>query len=63
MSKDTLKDLIDIIDDSDIDTIFKVLIRFVPEDEPLPDEIAAIEQANRSISESGTISHSDINWD
>lgn len=63
MSKEMLKNLIDIIAEDDIDTIFKVLIRFVPEDEPLPDEIEAIEAANNSIKENGTIPHDAINWD
>ncbi len=45
MSKEALKELIDVIDESDLDTIFQVLIRFVPEDEPLPDEIEAIAAA------------------
>lgn len=63
MSKEMLKNLIDIISEDDIDTIFKVLIRFVPEDEPLPDEIAAIEAANKSIKENGTIPHEAVNWD
>ena len=63
MSKEALKGLIDLIDEKDVDTIFKVLIRFVPEDEPLPDEIEAIEIANKSIKENGTISHEAIDWD
>lgn len=63
MSKEVLKNLIDIISDDDVDTIFKVLIRFVPEDDPLPDEIEAIEAANKDIAENGTIPHEAINWD
>lgn len=63
MSKEMLKNLIDIIAEDDVDTIFKVLIRFVPEDEPLPDEIGAIGAANKSIKENGTIPHEAINWD
>lgn len=35
----------------------------IPEDEPLPDEIKAIERANKSIAENGTVSHDAINWD
>ena len=50
------------IDDNDIDTIFRVLIRFVPEADALPDEIKAIEAANRSIAAEGTISHEEIDW-
>lgn len=63
MSKDTLKGLIDMIDEKDVETIFQVLIRFVPEDVPTPDEIEAIERANKSIEEEGTIPHDAIDWD
>lgn len=63
MSKEMLKGLIDLIDDNDTDTIFKVLVRFVPEDTPLPDEIEAIKRADKSISEFGTVSHESIDWD
>ena len=62
MSKEVLKSLIDMIDDNDIDTIFRVLIRFVPEEDALPDEIKAIEAANKSIAAEGTISHEEIDW-
>lgn len=63
MSKEMLKGLIDLIDDSDTETIFRVLIRFVPEDEALPDEIEAIKRANESIAQHGTVPHDSINWD
>ena len=63
MSREALKNLIDMIDERDIETIFKVLIRFVPEDMPLPDELEAITKANRSIEEYGTTPHDEINWD
>ncbi|MBD5476727.1 MAG: hypothetical protein HDR17_12235 [Lachnospiraceae bacterium] len=63
MSKDMVKSLIDLIDDRDMDTIFKVLVKFVPEESPLPDEAAAIERANKSIAAYGTIPHEAINWD
>lgn len=63
MSKEMVKGLIDLIDDSDMDTIFKILVRFVPEEAPLPDEIEAIKRADKSISKYGTVSHESINWD
>ena len=63
MSKDTLKGLIDMIDEKDVETIFQVLIRFVPEDVPTPDEIEAIERSTKSIEEEGTIPHDAIDWD
>lgn len=62
MSKEMLKGLIDLIDESDTETIFQVLVRFVPEDKPLPDEVGAIARANRSIAENGTMAYDDIDW-
>ena len=63
MKKEILKSLIDMIDENDTETIFRVLIRFVPEDTPLPDEINAIACANKSILTDTTISHEEIKWD
>ena len=63
MQKEILKNLIDMIDEKDTETIFRVLVRFVPEEVPLPDEIEAIVKANESIRDCGTISHDDINWE
>lgn len=63
MKREILKSLIDLIDDNDTETIFRVLVRFVPEDAPLPDEIEAIMKANQSIQTEGIISHEEINWD
>ena len=58
-----LKGLIELVPEEDIETIYKVIIKFIPEDKPLPDEIEAIERANKSIAENGTVPHDAINWD
>ena len=63
MSRELLKGLIDLIDESDTETIFRILVRFVPEEKVLPDEIEAIKRANESIEIHGTVSHDSINWD
>lgn len=63
MSRELLKGLIDLIDESDTETIFRILVRFVPEEKVLPDEIEAIKRANESIEKHGTVSHDSINWD
>lgn len=63
MSKEMLKNLIDLIDDSDTETIYKVLIRFIPETIALPDEVDAIAVANESITKYDMVSHEDIDWD
>lgn len=60
MSKEMLKSLIELVPDEDIETIYKVVVKFIPEDKPLPDEIDAIERANKSIAENGTVPHDAI---
>lgn len=61
MSRETIKYLVDMIPEQDIETIYRVLIRFVPEEEPTQDEIEAIETAKADMSP--TIPHEAINWD
>lgn len=41
----------------------KEMLKDLIKDEPFPDEIKAIEEANKSIRENGTIPHETINWD
>ncbi len=60
MSKDLLKNIIDLIPDEDIDTIYKVVVKFIPEDKPTPDEIKAIEEAKEDNGE--LIDHNNIDW-
>lgn len=61
MSRETVKNLVDMIPEKDIETIYKVLIHFIPEDEPTPDELEAIREAKADTSP--TIPHDAINWD
>lgn len=61
MSREALKNIIDFIPEKDIETIYNVLIRFVYEDEPTPEEIIAIKQAKEDTSP--TVPHNEINWD
>lgn len=61
MSRETVKYLVDMIPESDIETIYRVLVRFVPDTAPLPDEVEAIAEAKADTSP--TVSHDSINWD
>ncbi len=61
MSKEALKNIIDLVPDEDIETIYKVVIRFIPEDKPEPDELEAIAEAKAD--KSPTVPHEAINWD
>lgn len=61
MSREAIKYLVDMIPEKDIETIYRVLVRFVPEDEPTLDEIQAIAEAKADTSP--TVPHEAINWD
>lgn len=63
MSRETLKSLIELVPDEDVETLYKVIVKFIPEVEPEPDEIAAILEGRRDRAENGTVSHDAINWD
>lgn len=60
MNRETIKSMIDFIPEEDIDTVYKVLIKFIPTDKPSQDEIEMIKDANED--KSPTISHNEINW-
>ncbi|MCI8751638.1 MAG: hypothetical protein HFH66_09785 [Lachnospiraceae bacterium] len=63
MSREKLKNLIELVPEKDIDVLYKVIVKFVPETEPEPDEIQAILEGRKNRLENGTISHDDINWE
>lgn len=62
MSKETLKNLIELVPDEDIDTIYKVIIKFIPAVKPEPDEIAALIAGRADREKNGTVPHDAINW-
>lgn len=61
MSKEMVKSLIDLVPDSDMDTLYRVISKFIPEGKPELDEIQAIWEAK--VDESPVVSHDEINWD
>lgn len=63
MSKEGLKNLIELVPDEDVETLYKVIIKFIPEEEPEPGDIEALEEGKRDREVNGTVSHNDINWD
>ena len=63
MSREKLKNLIELVPEKDIDVLYKVIVKFVPETEPEQDEIQAILEGRKNRLENGTISHDDINWE
>ena len=63
MSKELLKNLIELVPETDIEVLYKVIIKFIPEENPKEDEIQAFLDGKKDRIESGTISHDAINWD
>lgn len=61
MSKETLKNLIELVPDEDIETLHRVIIKFIPEEKPEADEAEAIARAKADNSE--TVPHEAVNWD
>ena len=60
MSRNALKNMIDLVDDRELDTIYRILIRFLSEDVILPDEEESLAKA-RADRENGDIySHEDV---
>ncbi len=49
MSKETLIDLVKLVPDEETELLYQIVIRFIPEDIPLPDELDAIKEANKDI--------------
>lgn len=63
MSKEMLKNLIELVPEKDIETLYKVIIKFVPEVIPEPDELEAIKAGRENRAINGTIPHEAIDWD
>ena len=63
MSKEMLKNLIELVPEEDVEVLYKVIIKFIPETVPEPDEIEAILEGRKDRAENGTVPHDAINWD
>ena len=61
MSREELKNCIDLIPENDVEEVYKFVIKFIPEDDPTEEEIRAFKESDADTSP--TISHEDINWD
>lgn len=63
MSKEMLKKLIELVPEKDIDTLYRVIIKFIPEEIPEPEELDALRTGREDRAVNGTIPHEAINWD
>lgn len=62
-TKQTLHNLIDMIDTAEINVLYHLLMKFVPEDTPMPDELEAISKAEEEMRNGQYYHHEDIDWD
>ncbi|MBQ7681339.1 MAG: hypothetical protein IJT31_03910 [Oscillibacter sp.] len=60
MSRNTLRSLIDLVDESELDTVYKILIRFIREDAILPDEAESLAAARRDRERGDVLSHEEV---
>ena len=63
MSREMLKNLIELVPENDIDVLYRVIVKFVPEVEPEPGELEALFEGREDRKKNGTISHDAINWE
>ncbi|MBS6679274.1 MAG: hypothetical protein KH330_16325 [Clostridiales bacterium] len=62
MSRETLKNLIELVPENEIDILYHVIVKFIPEADPEPGEIEAILDGRKDRAENGTVSHEEIDW-
>ena len=58
-----LHTLVDMVEETGLDTLYNVMVRFIPEDDPLPDEIASHAAAMEEYQRGEVVHNEDINWD
>lgn len=62
MSKAVLHNLIDMLNETDTETIYNVLIKFIPGVKPCADEIEAIKKAEADIANGDVVDLASVNW-
>ena len=62
-TRQDLHTLVDMVEEVGLDTLYNVMIRFIPEDEAMPDEIASHAIAVEEYRRGETFTDSEINWD
>lgn len=62
MSRETLKNLIELVPENDIEILYRVIVKFVPEVEPESRELEALLEGKEDRVINGTVPHEAINW-
>ena len=62
-TRQRLHSLVDMVEENGLDTLYNVMIKFIPEVEPMPDEIESHAVAMAEYRHGEVVSEDDINWD
>lgn len=62
MSKAVLHNLIDMLNETDTQTIYNVLVKFIPSVKPYDDEVEAIKQAELDVKNGDVVDLDSVNW-
>ena len=62
VNRQQLHNIIDVVDSEALNVLYQVLVKFMPEEEPTPDEIEAIRMGREEIKRGETVNHNDIDW-
>lgn len=63
LTRKKLHGLVELIEENSLETLYNVMVRFIPEDEALPDELEAHYRAIKEFQNGEIFSEEDINWD
>lgn len=61
MSREMIKGLIELVPEKDMEVLYKVILKFIPEVPPEADELKAFAEAEADLSP--TIPHEAVNWE
>ena len=61
-TRQQLRDIIDVVDAKELNVLYQILIKFIHETEPMPDEIEAIRLGRDEIRRGDIVSHDEIDW-
>ena len=61
-TRQQLHTLVDMLEDNGLDIMYNIMIRFIPEAEPLPDEIESHALAMEEFKRGEVVSHDEIDW-
>ncbi|MCL2353993.1 MAG: hypothetical protein FWC69_05120 [Defluviitaleaceae bacterium] len=62
-TRERIRSLVDIVEESGLETLYNVMLRFIPEDEPLIDEIESHKIGREEFVRGEYVSIDEVNWD